>query len=83
MKRMANNTKIFSINSKKCNNEKNYCIVCGKYKKKLKKILVLSIVCSKCDSKDENIFKEQESIVILKVFGLINNIEKYQKDKQD
>ena len=83
MKRMANNTKIFSINSKKCNNEKNYCIVCGKYKKNLKKILVLSIVCSKCNSKDENIFKEQKSIVILKVFGLINNIEKYQKDKQD
>ena len=52
-------------------------------KKNLKKILVLSIVCSKCDSKDENIFKEQKSIVILKVFGLINNIEKYQKDKQD
>ena len=83
MKRMANNTKIFSINSKKCNNEKDYCIVCGKHKKNLKKILVLSIVCSKCDSKDENIFKEQKSIVILKVFGLINNIEKYQKDKQD
>ena len=52
-------------------------------KKNLKKILVLSIVCSKCDSKDENIFKEQESIVILKVFGLIKNIEKYQKDKHD
>ena len=42
---------------------KLYCFICGKYKKfeKLKisnileKALVLSIICSKCKNKDENI----------------------------
>ena len=38
------------------------------------KTLVLSIVCDKCGSKDEKIFKE-ESIEILKVLGLIKNME--------
>ena len=45
----------------------------------LEKILVLSIICSKCKSEDEKIFKQEESIEILKVLGLINNIEEYQK----
>ena len=31
-----------------------------------------------CGSEDEKIFKEEESIEILKILGLINNIEKYQ-----
>ena len=46
--------------------KKIYCGVCGKNKKdKNRKIsyifekkLVLSIICSKCGSKDEKIFKE-------------------------
>ena len=67
--------------------KKIYCVVCGIYKKinipKISyffgKTLVLSIICSKCGSKDEKIFKEEESIKILKIFGLINNIELYQK----
>ena len=40
----------------------------------LKKSLVLSIICSKCKNDDEKIFKEEESIEILKVLGLIENI---------
>ena len=44
----------------------------------LEKTLVLSIICSKCKNEDEKIFNEEESIKILKIFGLINNIEQYQ-----
>ena len=50
-----------------------YCFVYGKYKKFknpktlyiLQKTLVFSIFYSKCGSKDEKIFKEEESIEIL------------------
>ena len=67
--------------------KKLYCVICNKYRKfekrkilyLLEKILVLSIICSKCKSEDEKIFKQEESIEILKVLGLINNIEEYQK----
>ena len=60
------------------------CVVCGKYKKIknlkisyiLEKTLVLSIICSKCRSEDEKIFKEEESIETLIILDLINNIEK-------
>ena len=60
-------------------------IVCGKYKKLnnskisqiLEKILFFSIICSKCGSKDENISKDEESIKILKIISLINNLEKF------
>ena len=40
----------------------------------LEKTLLLSIICSKCDSKDEKIFKEKELIEILKILNLTNNI---------
>ena len=40
----------------------------------LEKALVLSVICSKCKNKDENIFKEGESIEILKILGLIKTI---------
>ena len=40
----------------------------------LEKTLVLSIICSKCENEDEKIFKEEESIEILKILGLIENI---------
>ena len=67
--------------------KKLYCVICNKYRKfekpkilyLLEKILVLSIICSKCKNEDEKIFKEEESIEILKILGLINNIEEYQK----
>ena len=50
--------------------KKIYCINCNKYRKfKNSKIsyifdqtLVLSIICNKCSSNDEKIFKEEESI---------------------
>ena len=45
----------------------------------MKKTLSLSIVYSKCGHKYEKIFKKEESIEILKVLGLINNIEEYQE----
>ena len=62
--------------------KKLYCVICGKYRKfgkpkipyLLKKTLLLSIVCSKCKNEDEKIFKEEDSIEIFKILGLIENI---------
>ena len=62
--------------------KKSYCVICGKYRKfekpkisyLLEKPLILSIICSKCKNEDENIFKEKESIEILKILGLIEII---------
>ena len=58
------------------------CVICGKYRKfekskmslLLEKTFVLSIICSKCKNEDEKIFKEEDSIEILKILGLIKNI---------
>ena len=63
--------------------EELYCVICGKYRKfekpkisyLLEKTLVLSIICSKCKNEDEKIFKEEDSIEILKMLGLIENIK--------
>ena len=63
-----------------------YCIKCNKHRKfkKLKisyllhKTLTLYLICVKCSSKSEIIFKEEESTEILTILGLINNIEEYQ-----
>ena len=56
--------------------KKLYCIICGKYRKfekpKVSYILektFLSIICCKCKNEDEKIFKEEESLVILKILG--------------
>ena len=57
-------------------------MVCGKYKKFKNPIIsnifektsVISIICNKCKNEDKRIFKEQESIKILKIPGLIENI---------
>ena len=62
--------------------KKLYCVICGKYRKfekpKIKyllgKTLVLSIICSKCKNEDEKLFREEESIEILKIIRLIENI---------
>ena len=64
-----------------------YCNVCNKYKKLKKtkisnifyKTLSLSIAYGNCGLEYEKIFKEQESIKILKILCLIHNIEEYQK----
>ena len=61
---------------------KLYCVICGKYKKfekpkiayVLEKTFVLSINCSTFKSEDEKIFKEGDSIEILKIISLIENI---------
>ena len=42
------------------------------------KTLVHSIICNKCDSQEEKLFKEEEAIEILKILGIIDNIEEYQ-----
>ena len=44
-----------------------------------KKTLSLSTVYNKCDHEYEKIFKKEESIEILKILGLINVTEEYQK----
>ena len=49
-----------------------------KYHTSLEKASVLSIICSKCKDKDEEIFKKEESIEMLKILGLIINMEQYQ-----
>ena len=66
--------------------KKLYCVICGKYRKfekpkisyLLEKTLVLSIICSECKNEDEKIFKEEHSIEILQILGLMkiyNNFE--------
>ena len=53
------------------------CVICGKYRKFRKpkisyifeKTLVLSIICGKGKNEDEKIFKEKESVEILKIIG--------------
>ena len=62
--------------------EKIYCVICGKYKKFknskisyiFEKTLVLSIIYSKCESEDEKIFKEEQSMEMLRIFGSFKNI---------
>ena len=49
-----------------------------KYHTFSKKLAIITM-CSKCGSKDEKIYKEEEAIKILKILGLINNKEQYQK----
>ena len=46
------------------------------------KTLFRSSICNKCGCEHEQIFKEEKSIEIvesIKIVGLINNIEEYQK----
>ena len=67
---------------------KIYCNVCSKYRKIkypkilfifLKKTLSVSIVYNKCGHKYGKIFKEEESIKVLKIFSLITNKAESQK----
>ena len=70
---------MFSITK---NMKKLYCVICSKYRKFekpkisyfLENKLVLSIICSKCKNEDKKLFKEKESIEILKILGLIENV---------
>ena len=40
----------------------------------LERTLVFSIICSRCKNEDETLFKEEESIEILKILGLLVNL---------
>ena len=59
-----------------------YCVICGNHRKSEKrkisyfseKTLVLSIIFSKSKTEDKRTFKGEESIEILNIFGLIENI---------
>ena len=53
--------------------KKLYCVICGKYRKLVRK-LVFSIICGKCKSENEKLFKQKESFKIWKILGLIENI---------
>ena len=58
--------------------KKLYSIICGKYRKiekrKISHILEKAVLfCGKCKDEDEKIFKEQKSIGILKIIGLIES----------
>ena len=63
--------------------KKLYCVISGKYRKfekpkisyLLEKTLVFSIICVKCKNEFEKKFKEEGSIEILKILGLIENIQ--------
>ena len=62
--------------------KKIYCFICDKYRKfekpkisyLLEKTLVLSVIFRKCKNEDEKLFKEEYSIEILQILGLIENI---------
>ena len=61
---------------------KTYCVECNKYRNFVppkmyifSKTLVLFIISSKCTNNNDRIFKEGESIGMLKIFGLIDSIE--------
>ena len=55
-----------------------YCNVGNKYKQNLKHQIFFKKNI-KCGQEYEKIFKEEESLKISKVIGLINSIEEYQK----
>ena len=44
------------------------------FPKNISSFSVLSIIGSKCANEDEKLFKEEESIQILKILGLFKNI---------
>ena len=62
------------------------CIKCNEYRKLenpkisyvFSRTLVLPIIFDKGCRKDEKRFKKEESVKILKILGLIKNIEDYQ-----
>ena len=66
-----------------------YCVICSKYRKfekpnisyLLEKTLVLSIICGKYKNEDEKIFKEEDSIEMLKVLWKIYNYFKKHKSR--
>ena len=62
-----------NISKQKISIDYGYKKVTKKYRKFLDKTLVLSIICKTFSISDEKIIKEEGSIEILKVLGLIYN----------
>ena len=58
---------------------KIYDNVCNKNKYIFEKTLSLSMFYIKCGHEYGKIFKEKESIEVIKIIGLITNVEEYQK----
>ena len=56
--------------------EKIYCVICNRYKKlkKSKMSYIFEMICSNFENEDEKIFKEEESIQILKILVLFKNM---------
>ena len=62
--------------------KKIHCVIFSNYRKFknpkiayiLEKKIVLSVMCSKFENKDEKIFTEKESVETSKIIGLIKNI---------
>ena len=85
-KEWQNNIKMFSIikkfflgiDFKKVRMRKIYCTKCKKCKE-FKKPKIWYICDKTFRSEDEKVFKEEESIEILKILSLITSIEEYQK----
>ena len=50
-----------------------FCVICGRNRKfeKSKHSLVPHIIWSKCKNEDEKIFKDEESVDLLKILSLI------------
>ena len=61
------------------NIENSKTLKCCILKKKIALFFFFFFFCSKCGSEYKTIFKEEESVEISKVLGLITIIEKYQK----
>ena len=64
--------KLYCVKSNKYITFKNPKISCT-----FRKILVVLIIFDKCNNNYEKTFKEEQSIQILKILGLINNINGY------
>ena len=68
MEEWWNNTEIFSITKKM---KKLYCAVCGRYRKFekpkvlyiLEKILILSVICSKCKNEDKKYLMKKNQLI--------------------
>ena len=62
--------------------KETYCVIYGKYRKFkspkmsyiFERTLLLSIICSLYENEDKKTFKEEESIEIFKIPGLIKSI---------
>ena len=69
--------------------KKLYCDIYSKYRKfekpkilyLLEKTLVLSLIFNKCQNKDEKLFKEEESIEIMKIHNYLKNMSEENKVK--